>query len=70
MALASPTMRRAQPSTRSPSGVKPWKRDERRTIVAPSASSSERSAADSVGWSALVGVETRLSTPPICVKSL
>ena len=29
MARVSPTMRRAQSSTRSPSGVKPWKREPR-----------------------------------------
>ena len=35
MARASPTMRRAQSSTRSPSGVKPWKREPRFTSSTP-----------------------------------
>ena len=36
MARVSPTIRRAQSSTRSPSGVKPWKREPRWTSNTPS----------------------------------
>ena len=46
----SPTMRRAQSSTRSPSGVKPWKREPRFTSSTPICSSSCFTPADSVGW--------------------
>ena len=49
MARASPTMRRAQSSTRSPSGVKLWKREPRLTSSTPSCSSSCFMPADSVG---------------------
>ena len=50
MARVSPTMRRAQSSTRSPSGVKPWKRDPRCTSSTPNESSSCLMPAESVGW--------------------
>src|SRR5262252_9120835 len=50
MARASPTMRRAQSSTRSPSGVKLRKREPRLTKSTPMASSSCLTPADSVGW--------------------
>src|SRR5256886_14611237 len=49
MARASPTMRRAQSSTRSPSGVKLRKREPRLTRSTPMASSSCLSPEDSVG---------------------
>src|SRR5258707_11293937 len=50
MARASPTIRRAQASTRSPSGVKLRKREPRLTSSTPMASSSCLTPADSVGW--------------------
>src|SRR6516164_5840811 len=50
MVRASPTMRRAQASTRSPSGVKLRKREPRLTSRTPMASSSCLTPADSVGW--------------------
>ena len=50
MVRASPTMRRAQSSTCSPSGVSPWKREPRCTSITPSWSSSCLMPADSVGW--------------------
>ena len=46
MARVSPTMRRAQSSTRSPSGVKPWKREPRLTSSTPKLSSSCFTPAD------------------------
>ena len=49
MVRVSPTMRRAHSSTRSPSGVSPWKREPRCTSMTPSVSSSCLMAADSVG---------------------
>src|SRR2546427_386732 len=49
MARALPTMRRAQSSTRSPSGVKLRKREPRLTRSTPMASSSCLSPEDSVG---------------------
>ena len=50
MARESPTMRRAQSSVRSPSGVKPMKREPRCTRRTPSVSSSCLMPAESVGW--------------------
>src|SRR3954471_15617931 len=50
IARASPTMRRAQSSTFSPSGVKLWKREPRLTSSTPICSSSCLIPADSVGW--------------------
>src|SRR5262252_9738873 len=50
MARASPTIRRAQSSVRSPSGVKPMKREPRCTRRTPRVSSSCLMPADSVGW--------------------
>src|SRR5260221_6066122 len=50
MARASPTIRSAQASTGSPSGVKLRKREPRLTSSTPMASSSCLTPADSVGW--------------------
>src|SRR5215467_6073213 len=50
MVRASPTMRRAQASTRSPSGVKLRKREPRLTKSTPMASSICLTPAESVGW--------------------
>ena len=47
---ASPTIRRAQPSTRCPSGVSPRNRDPRQISSTPSCPSSCLIPADSVGW--------------------
>ena len=49
MERTSPTMRRAQARTRSPSAVTPWKRDPRLTSVTPNCSSRCRKPADRVG---------------------
>ena len=49
IARVSPTIRRAQSSTRTPSGVKPRKRDRRRTSNTPRLSSSCFKPAESVG---------------------
>ena len=49
IARVSPTMRRAQSSARSPSGVKPWKRDPRCTSITPRISSSCLMLVDIVG---------------------
>ena len=50
IARASPTMRRAQSSVRSPSGVKPWNREPRCTSMTPRISSSCFRLVDIVGW--------------------
>ena len=50
IARVSPTMRRAQSSVRSPSGVKPWKREPRCTSMTPRISSSCLRLVDIVGW--------------------
>ena len=50
IARASPTMRRAQSSVRSPSGVNPWKREPRCTSITPRISSSCLRLVDMVGW--------------------
>ena len=49
IARVSPTMRRAQSSVRSPSGVKPWKREPRCTSITPRISSSCLRLVDIVG---------------------
>ena len=48
MARLSPTIRRAQSSTRSPSGVKPWNREPRLTSSTPTEASSCLTPAESV----------------------
>ena len=50
MPRMSPTMRRAQSSVRSPSGVKPTKREPRCTSMTPRISSSCFRLVDIVGW--------------------
>ena len=50
IARVSPTMRRAQSSVRSPSGVKPWNREPRCTSMTPRISSSCLRLVDIVGW--------------------
>ena len=50
IARVSPTIRRAQSSVRSPSGVNPWNRDPRCTSMTPRISSSCLRLVDMVGW--------------------
>ena len=66
IARESPTIRRAHSSTRSPSGVKLWKREPRLTSSTPSVSSSCLMPADKVGW---VTPQASAARPKCCSRA-